>query len=431
MKKFLTAALVLGAGTLQGLPAKAQTLGEEITTLLENHPRLEWADRNVEAHVEAQRKAKSEYFPQLRAEAEAGYETTNNPSLRTTDDAPFEGNPTMAEISLTQLLVDGGQRSGRNARAQVNHDLSLIAQDSTTQQLLFEAAAAYVNVLRHARRHQIAQENVAVVQRGLHLQSERVARGSGISVDTLAAKARLQVARERAVVFESELQKAKTRYVQVFSKIPNPGTMTVPAIPNELVPVNLDDALAASVTQAPLMQDRAKAIELAQTDLDIAKGDYWPRLDLVGRARYENDYDGSEGYEKNASIRLRVTWDFFSGFATDAARKEAIHRLAASEKDRDYVRAQVEEDVSLAWTDLETARERAELFQNAVNIAGEIAHARRKLVSGGKESAVSLIDAQTEVFRARIEAIDAEFDTYVAVYRLLQAMGTLSPNMVR
>ena len=73
---------------------------------------------------------------------EAGYETTDNPSLRTSNDAPYDGHPTMAGVTVTQLLVDGGQRSGRNQRASVNRELSEIAQQSAMQQWLASALRA-------------------------------------------------------------------------------------------------------------------------------------------------------------------------------------------------------------------------------------------------------------------------------------------------
>ena len=87
------------------------------------------------------------------------------------------------------------------------------------------------------------------------------------------------------------------------------------------------------------------------------------------------------------------------------------------------------EDVQLAWDRLSTARKRAELLKNAVNIATEVYGARQKLSDVGKETLINVLDAQSEVFTAEIDAVDAEYDSFIAVYRLLLAIGQLQPSV--
>ena len=63
--------------------------------------------------------------------------------------------------------------------------------------------------------------------------------------------------------------------------------------------------------------------------------------------------------------------------------------------------------------------------RNAVNIAAEVFDARRKLREAGKETVINVLDAENELFRAKIDATSARFDYYTSVYRLMLALGWL------
>ena len=54
-----------------------------------------------------------------------------------------------------------------------------------------------INVLQQKRLIEMSRLNETNIQNQLNLEDERVQRGSGIAVDVLQAKSRLQLAKER------------------------------------------------------------------------------------------------------------------------------------------------------------------------------------------------------------------------------------------
>ena len=82
--------------------------------------------------------------------------------------------------------------------------------------------------------------------------------------------------------------------------------------------------------------------------------------------------------------------------------------------------------VKLSWQALLTVRERLELLENAINIASEVFDARQKLREAGKETVINVLDAESEIFNARINFTTASYDERLAVYQLLLAMGRLN-----
>ena len=77
-----------------------------------------------------------------------------------------------------------------------------------------------------------------------------------------------------------------------------------------------------------------------------------------------------------------------------------------------------------------TARQRVELLENAVNIASEVFDARQKLREAGKETVINVLDAENEIFSARINFVQASYDEQVAIYQLLLAMGQLNAGLL-
>ena len=102
-----------------------------------------------------------------------------------------------------------------------------------------------------------------------------------------------------------------------------------------------------------------------------------------------------------------------------------FEQAVAQDEHRNNVR-RVTEDLQISLQQLRTARRRVELLANAVNIAQQVFEARRKLRDAGRETAINVLDAQSEVFAARINHVAARFDSAVATYRVLFRTGMLT-----
>ena len=146
---------------------------------------------------------------------------------------------------------------------------------------------------------------------------------------------------------------------------------------------------------------------------------------------YEQDEAGTLGTRYDGAVKLEATWEFFSGFATRADTLAAAHEYSAALNNHRLVDRNVIVDLRLAWQQLATARERVGLLQNAGNIAREVHAARRKQLEAGEETEINVLDAENEVFNAQINATGAEYDARTAVYRMLLALGRLTPEVGR
>ncbi len=211
-----------------------------------------------------------------------GFEEVDSKQRRDYFDETFARS--QERLTVTQNLFDGSRKRFEKETAQITEHLATDVLESTRQTTLFEGTTAYIDVLRQARLVDISRSNEEVIRIQLNLEDERVRRGSGIAVDALLAKSRLQLAREQRVVFEGALREAADRYRRVFNHSPEVAGMSYPLPPYHLLPASLDESVQAALSYNPLIANSSRQIDLARSNQRVVASAYYPRIDLVGTA---------------------------------------------------------------------------------------------------------------------------------------------------
>jgi outer membrane protein, adhesin transport system len=412
-------------------PAAAASLEEELATLLLDHPNIRAASKTVESQRQEVKRTMSDFLPRVQALSEATYEHINSPAERNAGDGQ-EGKPSSrtaqrASIAMTQNLFNGFLSTSLVRTARLNKELAQLTLEGTRQSTLFEGVTSYVNVLRQLRLIELARENEATIQEQLNLEDERVQRGSGVAVDVLQAKSRLQVAKERRVTFEGALQDAISRFTQTFNHPPGIEAMQDPAPPIEMVPSDLERAIDAALVDNPALANSGVNVEVARERQRAVRAELFPSLDVESRYSFEKNAGAVLGTRRDYTMTVRATWDMFTGFSTRNLMSQASFNLGATKDQYEFTTRKVIEQAKLSWQALMTARERLQLLENAVNIASEVFTSRQKLREAGKETVINVLDSSNEVNNAQINFTSASYDERLAVYQLLLSMGLLNP----
>lgn len=403
----------------------AEALEQALSGLLESHPQIRAGRNTVESADQGVDRAFAGFLPTVNVTADYGVEYIDSPSRRTSNGEAALGPRETAGVVVTQNLFNGHSTTSQYRASEINVDVAGDRLATTIQGVLFEGVSTYLQVLRQARQVALTVNSEARIKQVLELEDARVQRGSGIAVDVLQAKSRLQIAQERRVAREGQLSNAFARYRQVFQKPAEPASMRLPEVPASLIPASEDDAVKIALQSNPQIAVSDGLVKTAEERRRTARAGYFPSVDLVGDGNYENDENATAGVRRDWSVILRANWDLFSGFATRAEVSQATFDHAATRQNREQVVRKVEESVRLAWQQMDTAKRRVELLTNAVNIAGEVFDSRRKLREAGKETAINVLDSENEVINAQINLTAAQYDYRAASFQLLFAMGLL------
>lgn len=154
---------------------------------------------------------------------------------------------------------------------------------------------------------------------------------------------------------------------------------------------------------------------------------YAPRLDLIAGATYANPnsrvFPQEEEFRGSWQAGASVSWVISDIPGTAATVRGDEARARALSAERAAVVDQIRIQVMSAYQDREKARIAEGTTIRRLAAAEESYRTRRLLFQNGRATTVELLDAETELTRARLEAVDARIDGRVAEVRLAYAVG--------
>ena len=401
--------------------AAANPLETELLTLINDHPDIRSAAKSYASAREGISVSRSDYFPTVKVNGDYG-----PTMIDTVGQKSISRHQKTAGVTITENLFDGFATTSGVEIAKLNAEVAELTLEGARQNTMLEGIRAYIDVLRQQRLIELSKNNEANIQAQLNLEDERVQRGAGVAVDVLQAKSRLQIAKERRVSFEGALEQAVARYIQVFNHAPDLEKMFDPQPPVDIIPPDLETAINHALGHNPAVANGAANVEVARLNRTRVRSQRYPNVDLVGSWSVEQDRSDSDGTRRDYSLLLKATMDLYPGGKHSAEERKAAFDYGSSRDTEEMVQRKVVSQTKIAWSQLMTTLQRVELLENAVNIASEVFNARRQLREAGKETVINVLDAESEIFNARINFVGSSYDQLLATYQLLLSMGELT-----
>jgi outer membrane protein len=257
-------------------------------------------------------------------------------------------------IGIEQTLFDGFRtdNSVRQAESGVlNARESLRNQEQTT---LFEAATAYMNVLRDTAVLNLERNNVEVIEEQLRQVQARRDVGEITRTDVFQAQARLALSQSRASLAESNLRTSMGRYRQVIGVEPRALAPGRPV--DHLVPRSVEQALRLSQEEHPAAKAALHAVDVAELQVRITEGELYPTLTLAGDVAQRFDVQAPGDEQFSASVVARLTVPIYEGGAVYARTRQAKETAGQRRLEADSTLDQVRSAVVSAWGQYEASK---------------------------------------------------------------------------
>ncbi|WP_341907734.1 TolC family outer membrane protein [Polaromonas sp. YR568] len=346
------------------------------------------------------------------------------------DDTTFRGNLNRSSttISISQLLYDGF--ATRNEVRRLDHArlVRLYEFLDTSEAVAFEAARAYIDVLRFREMVRLAEDNY-VEHRAVFAQMERrvkakVARG----VDLEQTSARLSSAEANLLTETANLHDATARFQRVVGMLPA-AEMPVPA----QLTLNMPADPAAAVQQAQQRNGALLAavenVRAASSALDSRSGAFGPRVDLRLRRESGRNLSGTTGTLDSNVAEVVLNWNLFAGGADRARNQQFASQLNAAKDQRDKTCRDIRQTLLIAFNDIRKIKEQlAFLDQNKVSLE-KARNAYRQQFEIGQRTLLDLLDTENELYQSRRTVSNAEQDLSLAYIRAHAALGTLLTSL--
>ena len=344
------------------------------------------------------------------------------------------------EAKLTVPVSDYVLRVAPNRDAALSsHAASQKNAVSTQQTTSANARFYYYDWVR--ARFQVIVAEAALGQSQAHLTDAKsqFEAGAGSQADVL---------RVESLVAKNELLVVRTRNLNAKTEEQLRTVMHAPRgqafhIAEDLRPVSLGrplppmPSLWQEATHArPEIAAANAAQDARESSIKVDRAAYVPRVDLFADAQYSNP--NSRIFPSKAEFRgswdagVALSWTLSDVPSTIQRVRADEARYQAKEGERDDLLDQIHLEVMSARQSLEESRVSQGTTKRQLSAAEESYRARKLLFENGRATTGELIDAETDLTQARLDAINAHIDARVAEVRLARALGRgscLTPDM--
>jgi outer membrane protein TolC len=189
----------------------------------------------------------------------------------------------------------------------------------------------------------------------------------------------------------------------------------------------LDDMLTTAKRQRLEFKTYDFGIAAKEKQRDAEKASYYPRLSAFATVDYADPnqriFPQTDAFRFTWQAGVQVSWTLNDALVTGAN----VHRIDAEARelraDRETLERGTRVAILAAGQAVQLAQRALATSQKGLAAAEESYRVRQALLAAQRATAVELVDAETELTRARITALNARIDLRVAIAQLTHALG--------
>ena len=415
--RLTTLTLALGSTLLLQPPAQAETLREAVSIALGQHPQVLGARRNAEAirhEVTGAANAMNTRFGVI-AEPSVGYTRGQGRDRRSGD----------LGAQAIKPIYDGGRTDNETDRQRARLSSANYSTEASRDDIALRVADAYIEVAKQQQLAELAHDyvdGIAALQRRVQ-EIVRIDKGRGY--DLLQTDSRLAQARLTLADREGQLAEAREALAQLVGQPIGSVTSTEP--PGEPIR-SLQDAMDLLNMHPSILARRA---EVTAARKAAAVADAWtkPTINLRARVTSPRDFDGKRKWFGGYDLGLVTDWSPFDGGVGAATAAAANAQVLTAEEAVASTRRVLQTDVARHWTEIQSRVGRVGTRAELVESTRQVRAAYWEQFQIGKRSIIDLLNAENEIYAARLGAATEHAELTQARYRLLGATGQLLPRL--
>jgi outer membrane protein len=338
-------------------------------------------------------------------------------------------------LSVRQLLFDGGAWWNNIYAATATFKSAEAAWAEQVLQARYLVEQAYYELLRAQRQLAVLGEAAARSRDQADFEQRLYEGGRAAQADVYAARANRDNDEVNRLGAEKNVELARFALATSIGLDPQdplsvaepPGLLDEPRAPPDG-----RAAVEKALSQRPSLVAFAKVVESQHKQVAAAGGGYWPTVSLNGSfgrngARSVGDLlDPALDQKSTLAGSVNLTWNLFSGFATDASVRTQELQLRSAENDLASGRRGVASDVEKAVASLATARVQARVAAQAEETARQGLSLAKTRQGVGLGTELDVRDAELKLTQAQLAHVNALLDGREQESALRRAMGEKS-----
>jgi outer membrane protein len=307
--------------------AAADTLEWALVQAYQNNPSLNAQRAALRATDENVPQALSGYRPKVSVTAQGGYNYTNAvqqlPVGGAVTNIPFAQTFLSRSVAAngTYTLFNGFQTANRTRQAESQVDGARETLRVTEQQVLLDAATAYMNLLRDQAILDLNRRNVEVLTEQLKQTRDRFNVGEVTRTDVAQAESRLAAGRSSLLGAQSNYVTSQANYRRVIGV--DPGRLAPGTPVDRLSPNVLAKAVAQGQANSPSVLAAMYGVDVAALAVKISEGALYPNLTLTASASQGTNPAFEVARQTAASVLGALTVPIYQGGAEYSAIRQS------------------------------------------------------------------------------------------------------------
>lgn len=407
--------------------AVAESLMEALGSAYLHNPVLQSRRAELRATDEGVSQALSGWRPTVQATGSAGINRVDrNIATGAGQQAGAENRyPRALDLSVVQPLYRGGRTTASVERAENEVLAARASLLATEQDVLLDAATAYMNVLRDTAVVELNVNNERVIQRQLEATRDRFEVGEVTRTDVSQAEARLALAVADRRLAEGELQASRAAYERSVGR--PPGQLTQPP-PIRGLPESKGVAIDLAGRESPAVAAAVFRHRAAEQTVRAVEGELLPSVSLRGRAAHDRDVIARDGRQNSLALTAELSVPLYQAGAVSSRVRQAKQQVSQNLVLIEAERRTAAEDAARSWETLLSTRARIESLEASIAAQEVALEGVEQEALVGTRTVLDVLDAEQELLNARVSLVRAQRDEVIAALGLARAIGQLTAD---
>ncbi|MEO3998951.1 TolC family outer membrane protein [Mesorhizobium sp. CAU 1732] len=422
----LVAALLMSGAMLASPSAMAESIHGALAKAYSNNSSLNSARAGVRVTDEGVAIAKSGWRPVIGATGSLNYQTQSGVEITT---GSFG-------VQIQQSLFDGFQTLNNVRSAESRVFASNESLRNTEQNILFNAASAYVDVLRDRQIAVFRERNLDFLGEQVRAANSRFEVGEGTRTDVAQSQAQQAAAVAQLSAARAQVQVSEALYRQIVGDAP--GRLEGARPLGRLLPNSIEAAFGIGLVEHPVIKANQHLVDAAAFQVKATEGTLLPQVSAqagVSRSFRDSNLPGvgggtssQDGTTDQASVGLNLTIPIYQGGRVSAQVRQSKETLGQARIEVDVARDTVRQAITAAWTQYIAGQQVVSANRELVSAAQLALNGVSEERNVGQRTTLDVLNAQADVIAAQINLASAERDVIAASYAILSSIGYLTPQ---
>jgi outer membrane protein TolC len=330
--------------------------------------------------------------------------------------------------SVSQPIFTGFSILRQYDIANLGLDAAEVKEKLVRQEIILEAKTTYFTLLKAQKLRKIAEQTVIQIDAQKNVAENFYQVGMSPLNDLLQAQVELANAKQELIVAKNTMENAESDFNTLLRRPINTPVTVKDILDYTPFEKDLDYCLSQADKNRLEIKIAALDLEIAEKELQLAKKDYYPSINLEGNYfKYgtEWDVDGGEGIfdPRGWNILAVAKWNFFEWGRTSYGINEKKSRLSQAQFRKDQIFDDIQQEVKKAYLRTQEAEKAIITVEKAIEQAKENFRINQERYKEQMATSTDVLDAQTLLSKTMTNYYNALYAYKISKASLYRAIG--------